>query len=107
MPRLKPGKAPAYRLHKPTGRAVVRLGAKDVYLGRYNTPESRQAYDRVIAEWLARGRQPAVPARATVRQVLDAFKRHARDYYKKRGRITSRGRIAIAISDSLSARFGE
>ena len=28
-----------------------------MYLGAYGTPESRSEYDRIIAEWLAGGRQ--------------------------------------------------
>ena len=32
---------PSYRLHKPSGQAVVTLANRDYYLGRYETPESR------------------------------------------------------------------
>jgi integrase len=54
MPR--PRKAvPAYSHHKPTGQAYVRIpdgvgGRRVVYLGRYNTPESRSEYARLIKE---------------------------------------------------------
>jgi site-specific recombinase XerD len=51
-------KYPSYRLHKPTNLAVVTLSGEDIYLGKYGTRESRDAYDREIAEWLARGRAP-------------------------------------------------
>jgi hypothetical protein len=30
---------PKYRLHRPTGLAVVRLSGRDVYLGAYGSPE--------------------------------------------------------------------
>lgn len=40
---------PAYRLHKPSGQAVVRLNAKDHYLGKFGTPESHALYDQLIA----------------------------------------------------------
>ena len=30
-------KVPSYRLHKPTGQAVVRLDGRDVYLGKHGT----------------------------------------------------------------------
>jgi hypothetical protein len=49
-------KVPSDRLHKPTGQAVVRLDGRDHYLGRHGTPASREAYDRLVAEWLAAGR---------------------------------------------------
>src|SRR6516165_6887562 len=53
---------PSYRLHKQSGQAVVTLpdglGARrDVLLGKYDTPESRAEYLRVLAEWEANGRR--------------------------------------------------
>jgi integrase len=53
---------PSYTRHKASGQAVVRLSGVDHYLGRFNSPESRVEYNRVIAEWLARGRRPADPS---------------------------------------------
>jgi hypothetical protein len=50
MPRRNSAQIPSYRLHKPTGLAVVRLNGHDVYLGEHGTPQSRAAYNRVIAE---------------------------------------------------------
>lgn len=50
-------RTPSYRCHKPSGQAVVTLNGHDVYLGPYGTPESRNEYDRIIAEWLASGRR--------------------------------------------------
>ena len=49
---------PKYRLHKPSGQAVVTLSGRDFYLGRFETKASRAEYDRHIAEWLANGRRP-------------------------------------------------
>lgn len=43
-------KVPSYRLHKPSGLAVVTIGGKDFYLGQHGTAESRRNYDRVISE---------------------------------------------------------
>lgn len=51
MPSLR-RRIPSYRHHRPTGQAVVRLDGRDHYLGRFGTPESRQRYDRLIAEWI-------------------------------------------------------
>jgi hypothetical protein len=50
-------RTPSYCLHKATGQAVVRIDGKDHYLGKFGTKESQDAYDRLIAEWLAGGRQ--------------------------------------------------
>jgi hypothetical protein len=30
---------PSYRLHKPSGQAVVTINGKDIYLGRFNSPD--------------------------------------------------------------------
>jgi hypothetical protein len=48
---------PSYRRHKASGQAVVTLNGVDHYLGPWNTHQSRAEYDRVLHEWLARGRQ--------------------------------------------------
>ena len=55
---------PCYRLHRPSGRAVVTLNGKDVYLGAHDSPESRTEYQRVVGEWLAAYRTPPDTARA-------------------------------------------
>ena len=54
---------PSYRLHEASGKAVETLNGRDFYLGAWNSPASRQEYDRLIAEWAANGRQlpEAVP----------------------------------------------
>ncbi len=39
---------PTYRLHKPSGRAVAYVDRKAVYLGPYESPESRKAYAALI-----------------------------------------------------------
>lgn len=73
---------PSYRLHKPTGQAVVTLNGRDSYLGRHGTPASRAEYDRLIAEWLANGRRSAGQVDLSVDEVLLAFWRHAESHYK-------------------------
>jgi hypothetical protein len=47
---------PSYCHHKAKGLAYVKLGHEFIYLGAYESPESRLKYDRVVTEWLARGR---------------------------------------------------
>jgi integrase len=75
---------PKYRLHKPSGRAVVTLGGKDFYLGVYDSPESRSEYARLVLEWQASGGMPA-PAKAkagpTVSEVLAAYLHWSSTYY--------------------------
>lgn len=66
---------PGYRLHKPSGRAVVTLDGRDHYLGEYNTPESRAAYERLIMEYLAQMAviAPARGQRVTIVELLVAY----------------------------------
>jgi integrase len=49
---------PSYRLHKPSGQAVVTLNGKDHYLGRHGSPESKATYERLLGEYLATRRRP-------------------------------------------------
>ena len=56
-------------------------------LGAHDTPESRAAYDRLVAEWIAAGRQrppgqTAAAAGPTVSVIIAAFMRHAATYYR-------------------------
>src|SRR5262245_10725868 len=82
---------PTYRYHKGSGQAVVVLGGKSVYLGKWDTPESRAEYERVVAEWLAqRRRLPAAPdgkaagpaADLLLCEMILDFWQHAKKHYR-------------------------
>ena len=56
-------KVPGYRLHSATGQAVVTVpggGGRVVYLGRFNSPESRARYAEVVSAWLQGKATPEV-----------------------------------------------
>jgi integrase len=87
----KSRKIPAYRLHKPTGQAVVRLDGRDIYLGKHGTEASREKYRRTVAEWLTASVAPKASAPSgppasdpTVAEVILAFWRHAQEHYRAR-----------------------
>ncbi|MCX7424740.1 MAG: hypothetical protein NTW96_03795 [Planctomycetia bacterium] len=85
-------RVPAYRRHKPSGQAVVTLSGRDHYLGMWNTRASRAEYDRLTGEWLAGGRfmpDAQDDAGPTVAELLAAYWRFAKGYYRKDGRPTS------------------
>jgi hypothetical protein len=82
-------RTPSYRLHRPTGQAVVTLNGRDFYLGKHDTPGSRAEYDRIIAEWLSNGRQTAATDDVTISELMVGYIRHADAYYVKNGRPTS------------------
>ncbi|HUO08419.1 MAG TPA: tyrosine-type recombinase/integrase [Phycisphaerae bacterium] len=48
---------PNYCRHKARDLAFVRLDGRTLYLGRYDTPESRAEYDRVVGLWTLNGRR--------------------------------------------------
>ena len=77
-------RTPSLRLHKPSGQAVVTLGGRDHYLGPHGTRASREAYDRLLAEWLAAGRPQAATAQRAelLGEVLADYVDYARDYYR-------------------------
>jgi integrase len=110
-----PRKIPSYRLHKPSGLAVVTLygqcgNRRDVYLGKHGTVESRQEYGRVIQEWEAAGRflapQPAegsAPADLSINELCLAYWKFAEEYYgfKRRRGISFNVRDAIRVIKDL------
>lgn len=102
MGRTKKDK-PNYRLHKATGQAVVTLGGRDVYLGKYGTDASKDAYERAVLTWRNGGsvtpRKAQLPP-LTIAGMVAAFWRHveADRIYMKAGKPTSeRGCLALAL----------
>lgn len=82
MPKLSNDRVPCYSRHVASGQAVVHLNGRDIYLGKYDTAASRHAYNRVIGEWVANGRQlPVRVAEITVLEIIDRFWEYARTYY--------------------------
>jgi integrase len=80
MPKLT-SRNPAYRRHA-SGQAIVTLNGQDVYLGPHGTAASKREYDRVVGEWLARGRQlPQGTDTFRVADLIKAYWDHARGYY--------------------------
>src|SRR5207244_407068 len=82
-----------------TGQAYVTLNGKEHYLGLFGTPESKDAYDSLIAQWLAGGRslpQPPTtpeeaepesktdptPAGLLGKEIILAYLEHASTHYR-------------------------
>lgn len=72
---------PDLRLHRPSGQAVVTLSGTDRYLGPYGSPEAKQAYDRLLGEWLAAGRPQTTGRGLTVGEILADYLEFAHGYY--------------------------
>lgn len=90
-------KVPAYCHHKASGKAVVRLNGKDIYLGPFGSPESHDEYQRAITLWRlnAASNEEERPRRIleagfdlSIANVLLRYKTFAESYYVKNGKPT-------------------
>lgn len=88
---------PSVAHHKSTGQARVRIAGKDIYLGRYGSPEARAAFSQLLGEIQTSGQEAVRAAREliddptgpTVSALCLAFFDHAEATYRKNGRLTS------------------
>lgn len=101
---------PSYRLHKPSGRAVVSVARKDHYLGKYGSVESLEAYGQLIAKLstgapLTLQNTPTV-AGYTVNEVILAFLQHAQSYYVKNNKLTAEYDCFRSALRPLSSLYG-
>jgi hypothetical protein len=69
--------------------AFVELNGKRIYLGDYDSHESREKYDRLIAEWLANHRLPVqAPTNGmSIEELVARFLLHAEEYYRGSGEL--------------------
>ncbi len=115
-------KPPAYSLHKPSGKAVVKLTVdgtrKSIYLGDYGSDDSRVAYARIAADFLAgrpitlpspagRSGEPVAPPTITVGELAAKFEAHAKEYYRKGGKVTSEVHIIHRAMEFLTAHHSD
>ena len=86
-------KLPKYRQQKRKGQnlAFVELNGHRHYLGPFESRESKQAYKRLLAEWLANGmRLPVDPQEITIVEVIARFWEYAQQHYRRAdGTLTS------------------
>lgn len=100
-------KAPEYPKTPHKGRyARIKLGGVHVQLGVWGSPESREKWRRVVAEYLATGRAPGPRGGATVADVAAAFLRHMAAGYRKRGVPTDHVRTCRSATRRLVALYG-
>jgi integrase len=89
---------PKYRLHKGSGQALVQINGRRIYLGVYGSDPSKERYRRLVAEWLATGLCPAAsgdagpsaptPPSLSVAELVLAYWKHVKVYYRKHGQLT-------------------
>jgi integrase len=97
MSRKRNSSPPSYCRHKASGRAVVRIGGKDHYLGPYGSPESHTEYARLIAQWRVHQVDQSqqhenvatlIDFDLTVSEVIQRYRVFAEGYYTKDGKPT-------------------
>jgi integrase len=111
---LMPSKrVPKYRLHKASGQAVVTLPAanglrrRDVFLGQYGTPQSREEYARTLAEWnVAGGIAARVGDSLTIVELCVAYLEHCQRYYRKDDKPTSEVASIISALRCMQRLYG-
>jgi integrase len=92
---------PAYRLHKPSGQARTIIDGRHVYLGKYNSAESRQKYARLLAgvETPAVSGSPEPSNNPTVvllvSELLVKYLEFAQMYYSSEGKPTKEYRAMV------------
>ncbi len=122
----KTPRVPKLTFHSTSGQARVRLGGRQVYLGKHGSPEATEKYHRLTAEYLRTGEVPeearpapavvagapaataggpatADPPDRTVDEVILAYWKWAEGYYVKNGEPTSE---LSSLKQSLKALRG-
>lgn len=79
-------KPPAYLLHKATGQAKVRINGKDVYLGPFDSSESKERYREVLQEW---GCGERIVVAVSIGVLCLRYLDFGKGYYLKNGKQTS------------------
>ncbi|QDV63054.1 site-specific integrase [Crateriforma conspicua] len=107
MPKLTSA-VPKYRKHRASGQAVVTINGRDHYLGPHGSKTSVAEYDRIVGEYLVRGRLPQVDTHAiTVTEVIARFWQHARKHYVKDGKPTQEQTILKSVLRPLRRLYGD
>lgn len=98
MPKLS-YRAPKYAYHKASGQAVVRINGKLVYLGPFESKESKDRYKQAVTKWADdQDRQTAAVAvvaksapesSTTLVELLAEYLDHAETFYVKNDKPTS------------------
>ena len=108
MPRTSIQRPPKYSRHKATGQAVVNLGGRTIYLGKYNSKPSRDEYQRLITLWVQGGGRLAPDSQhdTCVSEILLAYVEFARGYYLKGGKLTREYGLIVEVCRAIKLLYG-
>jgi integrase len=99
---------PVMRLHRPSGRARLRLCGYEIWLGPWKSDEAKARYDEVLRQYLEAGRRwpPITAGVRTVAELCDRYADFADAHYVKRGKRTrtaSNARRALELLQRVPA----
>ena len=106
---------PKYRHYLPKNLAVVRVNGHDVYLSRYDSPESHEKYRRVLVEWMTTGTTLAAHGHpgiavaqrpSIISELKVGYLKHVDAYYVKNGRPTSEATLIRLALRELRKLYG-
>ena len=120
MSEVTSKKLPVYRHHKPSGQARVRWQGREIYLGKFESPESRQRYAELLTKIVTGTMLDAdlLPARRaakavqsvvagiSVNELCVAFLRHAEQHYRKGDKPTAEYDCFLSAIKPLKELFG-
>lgn len=81
---------PVYGFHEASGQARTTFNGQRHYLGVFNSPESKKAFDKILADWEAAHseRSKSAPVTLTVSRLAVLFLKHAEKEYVRDGKPT-------------------
>lgn len=85
---------PSYLRHKASGQAFVRIAGKNVYLGKFDSTESKQLYRQICKQLESKQERALLDAKpeaergATVREMCATYLVWADGYYRRDGTLT-------------------
>jgi len=72
---------PSYRFHKASNQAICRILGRTYYLGSFDSQESKDKFNRLVAEYLTNPSFGIEKGRQSVAESVVAFLKHAQSYY--------------------------
>jgi integrase len=103
---------PAYRLHKPSGQARTIINGRHYYLGKYNSPESRQKYARLLATKLDEPQNSSVTSLPPLEFILVAellvkYLTFAQTHYVSGGEPTKEYRCMVTAAKHINDLYSD
>jgi len=75
-------KLPTYRCHKASGQAITCIFGRTYYLGKFDSPESKKEFARLVAESITNPTFGVEKSSASVAEGVLAYLKYANEYYR-------------------------